>query len=237
MVTTAMQVSGPLYIRNFFGQEPEIKEDGGNTTYSVLGSECSVFVNKFTGFNLIHHDPQQAPSDIRERTQALYEAIVVGKQNCSFEINVPKETTLSELMRLVPEDVFTLDDLRKDKKFGQYKLAKWLSEGECMIPPGGTADIGATGLLVDTVSKEVLLVVPKFRKQWEGPGGTAREQEPNVHAAIREVLEETGLKFAILSKDNREEVQVSEDVANEIKITPLTLFSVGVSHGSIMVIM
>jgi len=213
MAAPTLQVSVPVNIQQFFEQVPEVKEEKGNKTYSVPGLDYKIFVNKFSGFNLIYSDLNFDQNKMQDKITTLYKTIVANNESCSFEVNLPENTPTEVLAKLLPQDVFSLKDMRNDRQSGQIKFAKWLSEGECMIPPGGTTDIGATGLLVDKVSQEVLLVVPKFRNQWEGAGGTARAQEVNRHAAVREILEETGLVFTILS-----DKQPSDDVAAEIKI-------------------
>lgn len=75
-------------------------------------------------------------------------------------------------------------------------LCLWLMDDvECMIPEFATHQIGVGAIVVN--SRDEILCVKELRKNyrpWKVPGGLAELGEQLDEAAIREVLEETGIK-------------------------------------------
>lgn len=75
-------------------------------------------------------------------------------------------------------------------------LYLWLKDGmECKIPSYGTHQVGVGALVVN--SKDEILCVRELRKNylpWKIPGGLSELGEHLDQAAIREVLEETGIQ-------------------------------------------
>ena len=69
----------------------------------------------------------------------------------------------------------------------------YLAEGNATQP---RKRVGADVLLRDEVG-HVLLVDPRYKPDWDLPGGMAEENEPPAEAAHRELSEELGLDLAV----------------------------------------
>lgn len=82
-------------------------------------------------------------------------------------------------------------------KNGMVVLNRWLPEDEYPnLPVYAHTMLGVGGLVVND-KNEILVVSERFAlipKSWKLPGGYAEPNENIVDAAIREVLEETGIK-------------------------------------------
>eukprot|EP00934_Nitzschia_sp_Nitz4_P005827 Nitzschia sp. Nitz4//scaffold128_size63911//47925//48794//NITZ4_006226-RA/size63911-processed-gene-0.19-mRNA-1//1//CDS//3329534853//5817//frame0 len=75
------------------------------------------------------------------------------------------------------------------------QLNLWLGEGECKVPPYATTHVGVGALVVN--KRDEVLLVRELRKNyfhWKVPGGLSEVGESIPEAAIREVLEETGIQ-------------------------------------------
>ena len=72
-------------------------------------------------------------------------------------------------------------------------LCKWLGDGVSKVPEYATHRVGVAGLVVNDDGK-VLLVTEKRGKFWKLPGGHADLGEDIYATAVREVLEETGVR-------------------------------------------
>ncbi|KAI4456690.1 nudix hydrolase related [Holotrichia oblita] len=80
-------------------------------------------------------------------------------------------------------------------------LYRWLPEGEtCNIPPYAHTSIGVGSVVVND-NNEILVVSEKYRffEHWKLPGGYVEPGENLIDAAVREVMEETGIKTEFLS--------------------------------------
>jgi len=79
------------------------------------------------------------------------------------------------------------------------QLTQWLPEGHSHLPRYGFTQIGVGGVVLNS-KNEVLMVkervspLPIFQGQWKLPGGAADPGEDFAETAMREVLEETGIK-------------------------------------------
>ncbi|KRT79676.1 hypothetical protein AMK59_7502, partial [Oryctes borbonicus] len=80
-------------------------------------------------------------------------------------------------------------------------MYKWLPQEEtCNIPPYAHTSIGVGSVVVNG-NNEILVVSEKYRffEHWKLPGGYVEPGENLIDAAMREVMEETGVKTEFLS--------------------------------------
>ncbi|XP_077465477.1 nucleoside diphosphate-linked moiety X motif 6 [Stigmatopora argus] len=75
-------------------------------------------------------------------------------------------------------------------------LSLWMGEGESRLPRYATHQIGVAGAVVDESNGNVLVVQDKNKTKnaWKFPGGLSDPGEDIGVTAVREVLEETGIR-------------------------------------------
>ncbi|XP_076595148.1 nucleoside diphosphate-linked moiety X motif 6 [Chaetodon auriga] len=75
-------------------------------------------------------------------------------------------------------------------------LALWLGQGESRLPGFATHQVGVAGAVVDESNGKVLVVQDrnKTKNAWKFPGGLSDPGENIGATAVREVLEETGVR-------------------------------------------
>ncbi|XP_061690130.1 nucleoside diphosphate-linked moiety X motif 6 isoform X2 [Syngnathoides biaculeatus] len=75
-------------------------------------------------------------------------------------------------------------------------LALWMGRGESRLPRFATHQVGVAGAVVDESNGKVLVVQDKnkTRNTWKFPGGLSDPGENIGATAVREVLEETGVR-------------------------------------------
>ena len=116
-----------------------------------------------------------------------------------IHINIP--IAQSELIPVAVANQFTFHHAQPS----YVRLARWLPLEEPNLLPGyATHYVGVGGLVVNN-NNEVLVVRERFHLlpgqaiNWKFPGGHANAGESIVHAGMREVLEETGIKCEFVS--------------------------------------
>ncbi|KAM4051974.1 nucleoside diphosphate-linked moiety X motif 6 isoform 2-T2 [Anomaloglossus baeobatrachus] len=75
-------------------------------------------------------------------------------------------------------------------------LTLWLKKGPNKLPEYATHQVGVAGAVLDEISGKVLVVQDKNKtvNAWKFPGGLSDPGEDIGATAVREVLEETGIK-------------------------------------------
>ncbi|XP_053112568.1 nucleoside diphosphate-linked moiety X motif 6 [Hemicordylus capensis] len=75
-------------------------------------------------------------------------------------------------------------------------LTLWLADGSSRLPYYATHQLGVAGAVLDTNTGKVLVVQDrnKTTNVWKFPGGLSEPGEDIGNTAVREVLEETGIK-------------------------------------------
>ncbi|EFB27901.1 hypothetical protein PANDA_009105, partial [Ailuropoda melanoleuca] len=75
-------------------------------------------------------------------------------------------------------------------------LTLWLGEGPSRLPGYATHQVGVAGAVFDENTRKVLVVQDrnKLKNMWKFPGGLSEPGEDIGDTAVREVLEETGIK-------------------------------------------
>ncbi|KAI1888231.1 hypothetical protein AGOR_G00182900 [Albula goreensis] len=87
---------------------------------------------------------------------------------------------------------FTFHHARGDRS----TLSLWLGEGESRLPLYATHQVGVAGAVLDETNGKVLVVQDKNKTKnaWKFPGGLSDPGENIGDTAVREVLEETGVR-------------------------------------------
>ncbi|XP_043829082.1 nucleoside diphosphate-linked moiety X motif 6 isoform X2 [Dromiciops gliroides] len=75
-------------------------------------------------------------------------------------------------------------------------MTLWLGEGPSRLPGYATHQVGVAGAVFDEDTGKVLVVQDrnKMKNAWKFPGGLSEPGEDIGDTAVREVLEETGIK-------------------------------------------
>ncbi|XP_069600018.1 nucleoside diphosphate-linked moiety X motif 6 isoform X1 [Ranitomeya imitator] len=100
--------------------------------------------------------------------------------------------TLSGLIAYAAAEGFTFHHAQNDTS----TLTLWLRDGPSKLPEYATHQVGVAGAVLDEISGKVLVVQDKNKtvNAWKFPGGLSDPGEDIGATAIREVLEETGVK-------------------------------------------
>lgn len=79
-------------------------------------------------------------------------------------------------------------------------MMQWLQDRPCPVPPFATHHVGVGGVVLDS-DRRILLVKDRNAKtkQWKFPGGLSNLGEDLGSAAVREVIEETGVQSRLRS--------------------------------------
>ncbi|XP_008046360.1 nucleoside diphosphate-linked moiety X motif 6 isoform X1 [Carlito syrichta] len=75
-------------------------------------------------------------------------------------------------------------------------LTLWLADGPSRLPGYATHQVGVAGAVFDESTRKILVVQDrnKLKNMWKFPGGLSEPGEDIGDTAVREVLEETGIK-------------------------------------------
>lgn len=209
MTIESSDIKVPSDINQFFntlyGTPPEAEQKKRNILYSVPGQGVTITTDPYGGCHIdVKELSQERFSFAREAIQQLTEAFEASHAFDSLWIDMTTPFNLSTLGQIVP-DSFTVGepnrgDLIYDYQQKKIKCWKWLNpDKECTIPPAATHNIGASGLVIDSVAQKVLLVVNVRRDSaWNIPGGSYDPALDNTPAftAIREAQEEGGFQLA-----------------------------------------
>eukprot|EP01126_Amoeba_proteus_P018788 TRINITY_DN1955_c0_g1_i10.p1 TRINITY_DN1955_c0_g1~~TRINITY_DN1955_c0_g1_i10.p1 ORF type:complete len:296 (-),score=69.53 TRINITY_DN1955_c0_g1_i10:128-916(-) len=134
-------------------------------------------------------------------------------------------TSKSSFLPVAVEMGFEFKDCTKD----HVLLAKWLPYSTNRLPLGPTHYVGVGGFVVND-KKEILVVREKHGPVthiWKLPGGSVDPGENIISAAIREVLEETGIETEFISilslRQNHFAMLGRSDIYFTCLLKPLTM--------------
>lgn len=204
---SAIQVPSDInqFFNTLYGTSPEAEQKKKNTLYSVADQGVTITTDPYGGCHIdVKELPQERFQFAKEAIQQLTEAFEASHAFDSLWIDMATPFTLSTLGQITP-DSFTVGesnrgDLIYDYQQKKIKIWKWLSpDKECTIPPAATHNIGASGLIIDSVAQKVLLIVNVRRDDaWNLPGGSYDPALDNTPAftAVREAQEEGGFEVA-----------------------------------------
>ncbi|XP_044158141.1 nucleoside diphosphate-linked moiety X motif 6 isoform X2 [Bufo gargarizans] len=99
---------------------------------------------------------------------------------------------LSWLITCAASEGFTFHHAESDTS----TLTLWLKDGPSKLPGYATHQVGVAGAVLDEASGKVLVVQDRNKtlNAWKFPGGLSDPGEDIGATAVREVLEETGIK-------------------------------------------
>ncbi|KAJ8269374.1 hypothetical protein COCON_G00119810 [Conger conger] len=172
------------------GTNYQIHREKGNVTgKNVMTGN----VDKFGGIT-VHLNERDFPPDISESAFSIQLRDSLSHWRAEGRIAVWLHVPLiqSRFITAAAKHGFTFHHARHDWS----TLCLWLAEGESRLPGFATHQIGVAGAVLDEASGKVLVVQDKNKTKnaWKFPGGLSEPGENIGDTAVREVLEETGVR-------------------------------------------
>ncbi|XP_069025524.1 nucleoside diphosphate-linked moiety X motif 6 [Embiotoca jacksoni] len=157
------------------------------------GSALTGKVDRFGGVTVNLADAG-LPADVSESSfsKLLRDSLVRWKAEGKVAVWLRVPISLSRCAAAAAAHGFAFHHAKGDHAV----LALWLGDGESRLPGFATHQVGVAGAVVDESSGKVLVVQDrnKTRNAWKFPGGLSDPGENIGATAVREVLEETGVR-------------------------------------------
>ncbi|XP_072291113.1 nucleoside diphosphate-linked moiety X motif 6 [Eucyclogobius newberryi] len=156
-------------------------------------SALAASVDRFGGVTVDLAD-STVPEDISETVFGglLHDSLVQWRAEEKIAVWLRIPVSLSRCAAVASRQGFTFHHAKADHSV----MALWLGEGESRLPGFATHQVGVAGAVVDESNGNVLVVQDrnKTKNAWKFPGGLSDPGEDIGATAVREVLEETGVR-------------------------------------------
>ncbi|XP_058504929.1 nucleoside diphosphate-linked moiety X motif 6 [Solea solea] len=167
----------------------QLPRAGGAGAVNALTGE----VDRFGGVT-VNLEAAGLPADISDSLfgRLLRESLVQWKAEGKVAVWLRVPISLSRCAAAASAHGFTFHHARHHHAV----LALWLGDGESRLPGFATHQVGVAGAVVDESNGKVLVVQDrnKTKNAWKFPGGLSDPGENIGATAVREVLEETGVR-------------------------------------------
>ena len=205
------------FFKSFYDEPPQVSEERGNLIYFIPEQGqggLRIRIDPFRGCHIITPQVEAlgpSPAYMKQVIQKFIDELKQTKDQSqqqtydSVWIDTPNSGKANRLFSVLP-DSFELGrpgycQMMVDIQKKVISIWQWINpKKECSIPPGATHNNGAAAVLMDRTAKKVLLVVDKYRSDhWELPGGgyDAQKDKSSSDTALREAVEEGGLKVEV----------------------------------------
>jgi ADP-ribose pyrophosphatase YjhB (NUDIX family) len=226
MSSQAMAIeAAPSAVCNFYGNEPTVSP-GKFTKYSCEGSSVSFMDDSFGGRHVQFNSCDPACYEgVQEKVETFLKECINEQAKDSVWFTTPYDMSARLRGNLIPEGIRTQGEsvLNSTGEVIHYAsgtiidmpkktMHQWVwvdTNKEPTIPEGAQINMGATALLVNEASQQVLLVRNVRRSSdWNLPGGCANKLEMMVVASWRELNEEAGNSVDYYKREDIERTEL-----------------------------